>query len=244
MWPYWILFLLPAIAAFSGGRGTSPHPAQGLRWTPGWVFAAFATSLMVGLRYQVGGDWFSYLRYLETVQGATLQEVVTMKDPGYRLLNWLSDEFDWDIFGVNLVSGTIFTIGLARFCRSLPRPWLAFAVAVPYMVIVFGMGYTRQGVALGFAMLGLLALQKRSIAWFVVWVVLGATFHRSAVLLLPIAALANSRNRYLTIALVGVVTASAYFLLISVPRNLRPLLIAATPVVPLPVKGSSTRSPL
>ncbi|MBE7369917.1 EpsG family protein [Ramlibacter pallidus] len=215
MWPYWILFLLPALAAFTAGTGPRAHlPQRQARWTPGWLFAAAATSLMIGLRYQVGGDWFNYLRYLETVQGATLQEVVTMKDPGYRLLNWLSDELDWDIFGVNLVSGTIFTIGLACFCRSLPRPWLAFAVAVPYMVIVVGMGYTRQGVALGFAMLGLLALQKRSIAWFVVWVVLGATFHRSAVLLLPIAALANSRNRYLTIGLVGVVTASAYFLLL------------------------------
>jgi len=48
----------------------------------------------------------------------------------------------------------------------------------------------------------------------VFWVLLGATFHKSAVLLLPIAALANTRNRYITAAWVGVATLIAYFVLL------------------------------
>jgi hypothetical protein len=121
---------------------------------------------------------------------------------------------DWGVFGVNLIGGTIFSMGLAVFCRSLPRPWLALAVAIPYMVIVVSMGYTRQAIALGLAMLGLVALQRKSTLWFVIWVVLGATFHKTAVLLLPIAALATTKNRYWTVAWVGVVTLGAFELLL------------------------------
>ena len=135
-------------------------------------------------------------------------------DPGYQLLNWISAQMDWGIYGVNLIGGAIFSIGLAVFCRSLPRPWLALAVAVPYLVIVVAMGYSRQGIALGLAMLGLVALGRRETRWFVFWVVLGATFHKSAVILMPIAALAATRNRYWTALWVGVVAFGAYMLLL------------------------------
>ena len=99
-----------------------------------------------------------------------------------------------------LIAGAICAIGLVVFCLNLPRPWLALAVAVPYLVIVVCMGYTRQGVALGLAMLGLVALGKKGIGWFVFWVMLAAMFHKTAVLLLPLAALAAAHNRFVAMA--------------------------------------------
>lgn len=84
-------------------------------------------------------------------------------------------------------------------------------MAVPYLIIVVGMGYTRQGIAIGLAMLGLVALGRQRMVKFVVWVLLGATFHKSAVLLLPIAALAATRKRLWTAFWVAVIVAGAYF---------------------------------
>ena len=136
-----------------GGESETPVGA--------WVAVGIVLTLLIGFRYEVGGDWFNYFRNLDDVAGAMLDEVFLMSDPGYQFLNWLSLELDWDIFGVNLMAGAIFAIGLVVFCRSLPRPWLALAVAVPYLVIVVAMGYSRQGVALGLAMLGLVALGKK-----------------------------------------------------------------------------------
>jgi hypothetical protein len=101
------------------------------------------------------------------------------------------------------------------FCLRLPRPWLALAVAVPYLVIVVGMGYSRQAVALGFAMLALAALGQASVARFVLLVLVGATFHRTAFLLLPIAALVRSRNWWWTVLWVGLATVSAYYVLLA-----------------------------
>lgn len=202
MLTYWLMFLLPALAALmmeTQRTGTLP---VGEAETPvgAWVAVGIVLTLLIGFRYEVGGDWFNYFHYLDDVAGRMLDEVILNSDPGYQILNWLSLELDWDIFGTNLMAGAIFAIGLVVFCRSLPRPWLALAVAVPYLVIVVSMGYSRQGVALGLAMLGLVALGKKETGWFVFWVMLAATFHKTAVLLLPLAALAAAHNRLVAIA--------------------------------------------
>jgi hypothetical protein len=217
MWPYWALYLLPAMAAISAPR-PKPRAAgwEGAdRWTPAWALTLLAVTLMVGLRFRVGGDWGNYLRHLEVARYASLADVLRMADPGYMLANWVSARLDWDIYGVNLICASIFSTSVILFCRNLPRPWLAFAVAVPYLVLVLGMGYSRQGVALGLGMLALRALQRHRLGWFVAWVLVGATFHKTAAILLPMAALAEARNRYWTIAWVGIVSLSAYALLLA-----------------------------
>lgn len=216
MWPFWILFLLPAAAAalaragvFAPGPNAGPSPH-----TAGLSAMGLLLVLLIGYRFQVGGDWGSYIGYVLNVKGLALPEVLAMGDPGYQLVNWLSVQAGWGIYGVNLISGWLLVWGLSRFCRALPNPWLAMALAVPYLVIVVGMGYSRQGVALGLSMLGLVALQSGTTWKFVAWVVVAATFHKTAVLLLPIAALAATRNRSWTAVWVGVVTLLAYQLLL------------------------------
>ena len=89
------------------------------------------------------------------------------------------------------------------------------AVAVPYLVIILGMGYSRQGVALGLLMLGLVWLGRGNVLLFVIWTVLAALFHKSAVLLLPMAALAASKRRLFSAVWVGVVVAAAYTVLLA-----------------------------
>ena len=75
------------------------------------------------------------------------------------------------------------------------------------------MGYTRQGVAIGFAMLGLTALMKGSVLRFVFWVTVAAAFHKSAVILVPLAIFAGSKYRLLT--LIGaIVSALILFVLL------------------------------
>ena len=202
MLTYWLMFLLPALAALMMETQRTGTVSVDQAETPvgAWVAVGFVLTLLIGFRYEVGGDWFNYFHYIDDVAGRMLDEVILNSDPGYQVLNWLSLEMDSDIFGVNTMAGAIFAIGLVVFCRSLPRPWLGLAVAVPYLVIVVSMGYARQGVALGLAMLGLVALGRKGTGWFVFWVMLAATFHKTAVLLLPLAALAAAHNRFVAIA--------------------------------------------
>jgi len=216
MLPYWLLFLMPALLAI-----TSPPSRKvrrdGTRFTqsdPIWVFMLLLLTIMIGFRYRVGGDWGAYFEYLAFAATSDLRETLLMDDPGFRFLNLLSIWLGFGIIGVNTVSGLIFSAGLLAFCRSLPRPWLALAVAVPYLVIVVGMGYARQGVAIGLVLLGLVALGRQKWIQFIFWVLLAATFHKTAVMLLPIVALTMTRNRWLIILLVGVTGALGYQVLL------------------------------
>jgi hypothetical protein len=216
MWVYWILFLLPAsVASLEQPRLFSNAAIRRERtWSGASVLLGLTIAVVIGFRHSVGGDWGAYLQQFEDIYGMSFGEALTAGDPGYALLNWLCGQMGWDIYAVNLFCGFIFAFGLVRFSLSLPRPWLACTVAIPYMVIVVAMGYTRQGVALGFTMLGLVALQRKSTVAFVLLALAGATFHKTAVLVIPIAALAHSRNRFWTVVFAGITTFVAYLTLL------------------------------
>jgi hypothetical protein len=192
-----MLFLIPALGVLAQRR-LAPSAQTAVWWLVGGLFA-----LAIGLRFEVGGDWFAYLGYLYRAAGMSLIEVLLHGDPGYYLLNWVVAQLGGNIYWVNLACGAILMTGVVAFARRQPLPWLALLVAVPYLIIVVGMGYSRQAVALGFVLLGLVALGDSRLRVFVVWVMIGAAFHKSAVLILPVAGLAASHNRLLSLAWIG-----------------------------------------
>lgn len=214
MFTYWMLFLIPAFAALTHQGRTRILVAGNIRFAPAWLAFGLLLTAIIGLRQRVGGDWFNYLGHLQYATYTPLGELLVDSDPGYKLLNYLSAQMDWGIYGVNTIAALVFSFGLIAFCRNLPRPWLAMTAAIPYLVIVVAMGYTRQGIALGFAMLGLLALERKSVRQFAFWILLGATFHRSAILLLPVAALASTKNRIWIAFWVAVLAVVGYLALL------------------------------
>ncbi|WP_062816438.1 EpsG family protein [Alcanivorax sp. NBRC 102024] len=208
MLPYWFFFLMPASVLLLNQPANAR--SRQLAWGAIWLFFTLA----IGLRHQVGGDWFAYSRILDQQSLKSLWEVLQGEDPGYHLLCWVVAQSGGAIYWVNTVCGMLVMAGLVRFCRTLPLPWLALVVAVPYLIIVVGMGYSRQGAALGLLMLGLVSLRNGKMAGFIFWVVLGATFHKSAVLMLPVAALASTSNRIWSFVWGGVISLAAAYLFV------------------------------
>ncbi len=211
MIPYWILFGVPAFATLFERRG---HMLGSRGEHLVFFLATMLVCFLVGLRYQVGGDWGTYIEYLLRASYTEFNQIPAAGDPGYVLLNWIVARLGADVWLVNLICGALFSWGLFSFAMAQPRPWLALTVAIPYLVVVVAMGYTRQGVAIGLAMRGLVALGSGSNLKFVFWVLFAATFHKSAVLLIPIAALAENRGRLWTAFWVGSATIFAYFTLL------------------------------
>jgi len=209
MAPYWLLFLLPAAMAV---LNVAPSRKFSALWPAGWWAAFLVLVLMIGLRHAVGGDWAAYLEHLDIAIDQIFVEALVAKDPAYGLLNWAAGRLGASVHLVNMVCAGIFTWGLIAFCRMQPRSWLALTVAVPYLVIVVAMGYTRQGTAIGLVMLGLVTLMRGQTLKFVLWVALAATFHKSAVILIPLAALAGTRRRLWTATWV-ILAAVAMFVL-------------------------------
>lgn len=206
MFVYWLMFLLPAWASFFRVRSTRETVLFG--WGATWL----TLTLLIGYRYQVGGDWGSYLRHFDSIYYLSFWDAVTHFDPAHGAMNWLAYYMDWGVYGTNLIYGAIFSLGLIAFCRAQPRPLLALAVAVPYLVVVVAMGYSRQGVAIGLAFFALLALAERNTVKFVIFVAIAALFHKSAVVLIPIAALASTERKAWTAVWVGTTAVLFYYL--------------------------------
>jgi EpsG family len=197
---YWLLFALPAVVA-----------VQRLQWGRDvWAMWALTLVLLVGLRFEVGGDWGAYLKHFRLDSQLSFEELFEGKEYGFHILNWAVYQMGAGPWLVNLLCAGVFVLGLLRFCKDQPRPFLALAVAVPYMVIVVGMGYQRQAVALGLFMWGLVDLAQRRHLRFVAAVVLGTLFHQTVLIVLPLAALANTRNRYWSALWVGLLGGALY----------------------------------
>jgi hypothetical protein len=136
------------------------------------------------------------------------------------VLNWIADKLGFGMWFVNLVCGTIFSWGLIRFAKRLPNPWLAVLVAVPYLIIVVVMGYSRQGVAIGFILAGLSTLDRSSILRFTIYIVAAATFHKSAVIILPLVALAAAYNRIVIAGILFVLALMLYYFFVQASFDL------------------------
>lgn len=205
MLAYWALFAFFAV----GSAFDVKNPPDFRRARPLWLLGGLLIALMIGLRYQVGADWTAYDFIFSRTGGLDLWRAIGIGDPGFQALNWLVWHVGGEIYWVNLVCACLFTWGLFRLCRTQPDPWLAVLVAVPYMVIVVSC-YTRQGAALGILMAGLSSLIRGgSMLRFIVYVAFAATFHRTAIAILPLVVLAKPSSRFIN--LIGGIAAGYAF---------------------------------
>jgi len=193
--PYWVLFLFPAIAVV-----TYPIKRSMTQKYPVMLYA-FIVTLMIGTRFDVGGDWQTYLEMFHMLQYSS-RGLLTTGDAGYSALSWLMGELGIGIYGINLFCGAIFMAGLAAFSLRTPLPWVAVLVAVPYLIIVVAMGYTRQSAAIGFEFFALLALSQKKLWHFYAYVLLAALFHKTAVVL-ALLGLFSSSNRFSLVQIIS-----------------------------------------
>jgi hypothetical protein len=161
-----------------------------------WKFTFIILVFFIGLRHQVGGDWFNYIEIFNIIKFENIYDVLSGSDPFYGLINWIFSNQEFGLYWVNLICGYIFTWGLFVFCRSQPQPWLALAISLPYLITVVAMGYTRQGVAIGIVMAGLVFLQNGRIVKFTICLFAAIAFHKSAIILLPLAIFSGKKSIY------------------------------------------------
>lgn len=210
MLPYWILFAVFAAGSLEYRR----RGLTGSTSNPILVAAAIGVVLMVGLRFEVGGDWETYRRIFDFVR-MTGQINFAGADLAYTSLNWVGAKLGFEVWFVNLACAAVFVWGFWRFARQQPNPWLAFLIAVPYLIIVVAMGYTRQAVAIGIILAGLSVRDRISIVRFGLLLLLAVLFHKTAVVVLPLVGLASSRNRLVTMLFFFMLTIVLFYFFLS-----------------------------
>lgn len=208
MLPYWLIFSLLALGSWAWQieRNTKSNILL--------ILAAAILTFFIGLRYEVGADWSSYVIIFESTKFISLDQLVEGRgDPGFYLLVWLTHKVGYEIWALNLVCAVIFVVGLVAFSKRTPNPWLSLAIAFPYLVIVVAMSGMRQATAIGFYFLALNAFSGRRLGAAVVWTCVASMFHASAIIMLGVAALSFTRNRLKMAGILIVTAAVGYFAL-------------------------------
>src|SRR5689334_19311229 len=214
MFPYWALFSM-----FGAGALLSSSERQkriGLLLG----LALVAAVLMIGFRYRVGGDWHHYDLMYAYISMLDFGDVLTVpnSDPAYSFLNWFGQLFDLKIWFVNLICAVIFIWGLAKLAAQQPQPWLFFLTATSYGLVVVGMGYTRQSVAIGLCAAALAAFRDRGMSRAAIYFIAAALFHKTAIIMLPLVAMAD-RHRPLVTGLWGLLLAGFLFYFLLAPTS-------------------------
>ena len=160
---YWITYSFLVFLAFtSKTRKQKPNGFFRKNFNLLTLYFFFFFVLFIGFRFDVGGDWNQYLVMYLRVNDFSSSGFI-LGDPAFNFLNLISSQLGIGFHGSNIICAGIFMYGLLKFCRYLPRPNLALLVAFPYLIIIVGMGYQRQSVAIGLSMLATLALFERRI---------------------------------------------------------------------------------
>jgi hypothetical protein len=171
--------------------------------------------LFIGFRHEVGGDWSTYLDSLEFAKDETIYITLSVNDPGYQMLNWIGANVGGGIYFVNFICAIIFTYGLIEFCKHQASPFLSLVVAFPYLIMIVAMGYSRQGVAIGLAMLALSALVLNKTFKFASWILVAMLFHKSAIILLPFLIFIKNKKRLINFFGIAIIFILSFFLFIS-----------------------------
>lgn len=135
-----------------------------------------------GFRYEIGPDWIGYQYIYEDYLDIPLADIFSRSEPGFYLLNKLSEFLGFGLQGVIFTTALIFLFGCFSYARTTASPWLAIAVVMPYLVFVVSMSGIRQGAAIGFGFFMFSRWANSSAIEKLLLIALAVSFHNSAVI--------------------------------------------------------------
>ena len=216
MFIYWLLFAIPAGMALA-------YPVRSQRYGYGPAQATAMLAFMVfyvllgALRFEVGGDWDTYDAMFIDIKTEALSYAMTSTDPLYGALNWISAQLGTGIYLVNGICCALLGYGTISAALRFREPWLAVLIAVPYLLIVVGLGYVRQGAAIGLILMAVANLDRSRPMRTIGYLLLATGFHSAAALAFPVFSWALVR-RNKVLAVFGTLAASAAFVFLLAPR--------------------------
>ncbi|HWQ88274.1 EpsG family protein [Brevundimonas sp.] len=144
-------------------------------------------TVLIGGRYNVGGDFFGYIDYYRYASLGDRAGDVPF-EPGFLALIHLLKLFQLPDRSIIVASSFLQILLFSLWLRKKPTisPFVVFACVA--LLLLDLNNIVRQGIAFFALLLALAALNERRWIVFLAWVVFGGLFHRSALMMLPIGA--------------------------------------------------------
>ncbi|NJM31897.1 MAG: EpsG family protein [Limnobacter sp.] len=177
---------------------------------PIWKFAFVLLVFFIGFRHHVGMDWNNYLAQFERVKGEHFSQVFDYTEWLYYLTMHIANYLGFDIHVANLISSTVFCIGLFAFCNSLPNRWAGLLAALPLCVFTFAMSANRQAMAAGILLYLVAHWYQYGVFRRLVFIGLASLCHTSAMLMTLFVILELRKSVYIKLGLAAALFAAAY----------------------------------
>lgn len=150
-----------------------------------FMFSAF--------RFEVGCDWTGYLNQYYFYGSVPLTALPYQTEPLWVSLFSLQTLWGLDYPWINIASSLIFFVGAHMMARRQPNPLAFLVLLFPVLIINMPMSGIRQGAAIGIMFIAFTAFVDRTLIRFVVWVVVAAAFHSSAMIFMLLAPLVTGK---------------------------------------------------
>ena len=151
-----------------------------------WIFSIFFLSIFIGLRFEIGGDWVIYKNFFNHLNDKNINlNFKEFLDYGmlYVAINKIAYYLGIQFIGVNFIFALIFMHSLSNFIKDSDNRWLALAITFPIIIIILGMGYTRQGLAFAFSLYLIRSLENKKILLSYLYLIFAILSHISAITL-------------------------------------------------------------
>lgn len=146
----------------------------------------------MGYRYYVGCDYTGYLhRWLITPFEANLRTLMAAPEPAFDGIMILMKSAGFSYNDVLAVYSTIMVVCYVLFARAHRCSLTIIALLFPIIIVQLGMSGLRQAIAGGFLMLASIEFMEKRRIRTAFWVLIGAHFHASVIVFLPMAVLAG-----------------------------------------------------
>jgi hypothetical protein len=179
------------------------------------LVSIFIFSLVIGLRYYVGGDYVGYLDDYNSFNIAN-----SFKDSRYELgyyslmyfLKFLSLSYPFLFITVSFLQ-ILFVYKWAKNYKYL-LPWIVFFYFTT-LYLFESMNVMRQALAFSILLFSTIYIQKTQLIRFILFVLLAASFHKSALIFVIFYFLINRvwiKNKYIQLGLLFLSLISSQFL--------------------------------
>lgn len=202
MIPYIILLAFVTITAYFGRR----YGNNFIRHLSIFI-VAIALILFAGLRdFRVGTDTGTYVMHFNASDSFSI--VSERQDTGYYLLSWLARWFS-DSYSMLLIMIALIVVPcyLSTIVRVVRRYETAVFLFITLGAYTFFFNGARQGIAAAICFLAIPFLLQRRLWPYIALIGIAITFHRTALIAIPLYWIASSEIRIQRLAILGIATA-------------------------------------
>lgn len=159
----------------------------------GWLGLVMIFLLIfMGTRYYVGCDFGSYLNRFNNISiNSDIWKTLEMNEPGFEIIITGVRVLGFDYMWLNMVASAIILACYFFFLRTHFSPLMIIALMFPMIIVQLSMSGVRQGVAVAMLAAASVHFVRGQRIWTAGWILLGAQFHTSLLVLLPMAVLAG-----------------------------------------------------